>query len=738
MGLFDHFPYTNVHELNLDWIMEQLLTLKTTIEQFVSINALKYADPIQWNITSQYEKNTIVIDPLTGTAYISVQPVPSGVAITNTDYWTVVFDLGSFVVRAAKNFTDKFEEETTLTASFPSSVNDWIIWGDVLYRVISPIVAGDQYVIGSNIEHFTAEDVIGHIEDLNTTDKSNLVAAINELVQALGDLNDLNTTDKSNLVEAINEVLNDLTTFAANPFTYYVNTVADLVTGDFSTGSIIFTKGYYTENDRGSAEYIIRDTTPSGYYETLNNGKYAELIIKPVMSFEMFGAHGDNSVDDSAAIQAAITYGSNIMAMGTYRIENVIEMNSTGDLTPELGTDQFIIITGRGKNVSLTTSASTLTGIDETEATFIFDGGYFHLRGTSRVDFKNCVFMGSKDNLKTDTAFEITAPGRKFNITASTFANLKKGIHCSADTRWCGENIYDGLYFILCEYGIHYENTDGGDSIITNCIGQGNCDYFIWIEDAIGILFSGNHDYTKYGTHLYYGATIVNNYFDGLGKLHIKTSYDRSGSLTNKYSSHGCAIVGNIFLMHFHDTDITGNQAMIIIESSSLTSAVITNNVLHGGADYANICLLDMANVTMSANNIIENNTGLGLNYLFKDCANGAINWYFNDYSGYNPDIVVDPSYTDVRKGCINCKGGFIVFVRINNPSSDIANGIQIQNIPPGGTVNSIIFHHDNNNDLSVSTNSSLIQFVSSGNKFTVIFFINIGTTELSEMLLRI
>lgn len=227
MGLFERFPYTNFHELNAAWIIEELTKLKTTIEQFVSINALKYADPIQWSIIRQYEKNTIVIDPLTGTAYISVQPVPAGVAITNTDYWTVVFDLGSFVVRAAKNFTDKWEDETTLTATFPSSVNDWIIWGDTLYRVLSPIVAGDQYVIGSNIEHFTIENVTGHIQDLDTTDKSNLVAAINELVQALideatrvnditGSLDDLNTTDQSNLVAAINEVLQTIIDTAGN------------------------------------------------------------------------------------------------------------------------------------------------------------------------------------------------------------------------------------------------------------------------------------------------------------------------------------------------------------------------------------------------------------------------------------------------------------------------------------------------------------------------------------------
>ena len=220
MGIFEQFPYTNFHELNLDWILKALKELEHTIEQFVAINALKYADPIQWNITSQYEKNTIVIDPVTGVAYISVQPVPAGVALTNTDYWTVVFDLGSFVVKAAKNFTSNYEEATTLTATMPLNAGDWVIWGDTLYKALVNITAGDSYVVDGNIKQFTMEDVIGHLEDLSTTDKSNLVAAINEVLQALvdtaGDLDNLTTTDKSNLVAAINEVLSTLTTALNN------------------------------------------------------------------------------------------------------------------------------------------------------------------------------------------------------------------------------------------------------------------------------------------------------------------------------------------------------------------------------------------------------------------------------------------------------------------------------------------------------------------------------------------
>ena len=231
MGIFDNFPYTNFHELNLDWILKMLQQIDKTMSEFVAINALKYADPIQWSIIRQYEKNTIVIDPLTGTAYISVQPVPAGVAITNTDYWTVVFDLGAFVVRASKNFAAKYEDATTLTATFPSSVNDWLIWGDVLYKVISPIVAGDQYVVDSNIKHFTMEDLVGHLEDLTTTDKSNVVAAINEVLQKLintaGDLDDLSTTDKSNLVAAINEVVTELGITNTN-----IGDISNLITTD--------------------------------------------------------------------------------------------------------------------------------------------------------------------------------------------------------------------------------------------------------------------------------------------------------------------------------------------------------------------------------------------------------------------------------------------------------------------------------------------------------------------------
>ena len=241
MSFFNQYPYININDLNLDFILNAIKEMRNEVTNFVSINAIKYANPIQWNITSQYEKNTIVIDPLTGTAYISVMPVPSGVALTREEYWTVVFDLGSFVTRAAKNFTTRYEQDTTLTATFNSVAGDWLVWGDTLYIANVNITAGDSYVIDGNIRRITIEEVkntivqliadnydaivtmIGDLNDLTTTDKTNIVAAINEVVGNLttlssnvGDLNDLNTTDKSSIVNAINESLTSGESFAEN------------------------------------------------------------------------------------------------------------------------------------------------------------------------------------------------------------------------------------------------------------------------------------------------------------------------------------------------------------------------------------------------------------------------------------------------------------------------------------------------------------------------------------------
>jgi len=89
---FHNYPYSDAHELNLDWIIRQIKSLESEMKTFVSYASIKYANPILWNITSQYEQNTVVIDPATGDGYLSVAPVPIGISLSNTAYWTAIFN----------------------------------------------------------------------------------------------------------------------------------------------------------------------------------------------------------------------------------------------------------------------------------------------------------------------------------------------------------------------------------------------------------------------------------------------------------------------------------------------------------------------------------------------------------------------------------------------------------------------------------------------------------------------
>ena len=157
-GFFNKYPYTDFHELNLDYILEQMKLLRKAFEDFVGINAITFTDPILWSITREYGKNEVVLDN-SGNAYLSLQIIPVGIPLTNTDYWMEIFNFTGFISAIDSNITFNIENNTGIaTANY--AVDDWLLIDNILYKVIAAISEGDAFIVGTNIEQFTLEQFI--------------------------------------------------------------------------------------------------------------------------------------------------------------------------------------------------------------------------------------------------------------------------------------------------------------------------------------------------------------------------------------------------------------------------------------------------------------------------------------------------------------------------------------------------------------------------------------------------
>ena len=164
-------PYTNFHDLNLDWIIDVLNEFNTKLTNFVSLATIKYANPIQWDITNQYEANTVVVDS-NGNAYLSVQPVPSGVSLDRAEFWTKIGNFDELWADVKKAITPN-DEGHSPTATAARAINDLVWVNGSLVRVTKAITPGDAYVPGSNCVSSSTNEVLHY-----------LIAAFNEGLSA--------------------------------------------------------------------------------------------------------------------------------------------------------------------------------------------------------------------------------------------------------------------------------------------------------------------------------------------------------------------------------------------------------------------------------------------------------------------------------------------------------------------------------------------------------------------------
>lgn len=295
MGLFDHFPYTNVHELNLDWVLSMMKALEAEWEAFAAGNSLTFADPMLHDISKTYAKNTIVLDG-NGNAYVSLQAVPVGVGLQNGDYWLMVFDYEAFIEKVNKNFTANYYRGS-YRATAAMAIGDWLTVDDVLYKATAAIAVDDVLEDGVNITHFTLEDFI----------KAFMTSA-NQMIQQYK--NDIDVSEQL---------------FTDNLTTLFNQAVAGVtVDSEILLARIGWNGQIYPTLADSIQEQIRRLHYMSEFKSSFFKGEYPWFNDDEVVFDKYYNNGNDLEVkDNNSRTSAILNYGIKVIANHTYKYEHI-------------------------------------------------------------------------------------------------------------------------------------------------------------------------------------------------------------------------------------------------------------------------------------------------------------------------------------------------------------------------------------------------------------------------------
>ena len=367
-------PYTNFHDLNLDWIIEVMYEFNTKLTNFVSLATIKYANPIQWNITSQYEVNTVVVDS-TGNAYLSVQPVPSGVSLDRPEFWTKIGNFDELWADVKRAITPN-DEGHSPTATAARAVNDLVWVNGALVRVTRAMIAGDAYVPGSNCVSSSTNEVLHY-----------LITAFNEGLRA----------EQTAREDADNQLRTAI-----------------------------------------EAETTAREDADNQLQNSIDQLQQDVKKVLDYANVKSYGAKGDGNTDDTIAFSTAIASGSDLyIPDGEYIITGAIDIGSPLMTSGAIVVASGVTLTIREPVAPCTlhfrrrNSGAFLIKAGETIADWFIDTGIadvFH--GGSIQPFIGTIkflthgtWKDANNTLTADTIYKIDAPVRVNNRTTYDFCN---------------------------------------------------------------------------------------------------------------------------------------------------------------------------------------------------------------------------------------------------------------------------------------------------------------------------
>lgn len=325
------------------------------------------------------------------------------------------------------------------------------------------------------------------------------------------------------------------------------------------------------------------------------------MIDDSPISVKDYGATGDGSTDDSAAIQAAVDAAGSgdtvFFPSGTYQIDAEITFNTSGVtfkgngsgsvLRKDSGSDDEYILrcTGTGTLNNITIDnlrfVSQRTSSSGTQALINFDGPTM-----SNIKITNCSF--SAPNAYANCIFFKAASGKSIdyvmvadNVIEDTkrmgfeIINHDNGSSYNASNVTIRDNIFRGCDYIACSVSGAVDNvTVSGNKFISS----GTTNYAVEMVGPRAMVVDGNvfsGDYTQMISSS--GGTITNG---------------ENNVISNNTCNGECG--GKIFLKNFGSGVISGNffhiDEYLELSGTDTSNCHIVGNRIEAGGNYAIIC----------------------------------------------------------------------------------------------------------------------------------------------------
>lgn len=492
------------------------------------------------------------------------------------------------------------------------------------------------------------------------------------------------------------------------------------------------TSGFYTNNDGGGSMFIIKKTKPDTFNLELNNGLFAEMIIKNITNPRQFGAKGNNETDDTNAINNCLKNSKNVVfSKGSYRInvsvgllpenDSFIDLQNANLVALPSDLDySYVIFINNKRNITI--KNGHIFGERDIHLTTNGESGHcVNIRDSQNITIDNVevskawgdgIFIGGDVNIPTDISIlncyshhnrrqgisvirgeNILIEGCRIEKISGTPPSDNIDFEPNFDYEFIRNCIvknckFDGLVecnlsksTVACD--IKFENNIGGGYALITKETNNNCDFYI-----NNCMCSIEKDGNVYSINIQNESENSNVY---LSNVRVVSDYTLSDRPSIERSVMYCA--GNVKNVHGDIFYIKG------ILNSLIGSSIVTNTT------YSNFNV-NIINVNGVFNSNVDKKL-MGLNTTLKQNLIKKVSVSSFTFPNYPENYLINNNVTinldDVRVGGI-CQIIANGTITLNKYSS--ANVTILQNGKPAIlplTANKVIYLLFNNNNNSIT-----------------------------------